>query len=229
MALTSRFFNGIKNKQRSEEAKAAIVLALFFGLIIGITSAASTPDIMLIFTGISSITAMVFLFSSTISGSLKIGSAFTFYFASVAITCGVLGYLVIPNILSPNASIIFPYWMFFIIVFVLSEILFLFDNRKFIKKKNTLGSRLWFTFKLKLESLFESLLVFSSVVAIVYVIENVRWEDYYQPFIDFMKSLLVFLGSAAFIIGVFLLWLWLNSLRYNKRIKIKGRIKRKKR
>ncbi len=226
MALTSRFFDSIKKRKECEEIKGGVVLALFIGFIIGITAAVSTSDIMLIFIGISVMTVIIFLFAIMISNSLKMGSAFTFYFATVALACSVLIHLIIPNIQSSNASIIFPYWIFFLIVFVLSEILFLFDKRKFDKKKNTLSSRMWFTFKLKLESLFESLLIFSSVVAIVYIIMNVEWEKYYQPFIDWMKEVLIFLGTAAFIIGLFLLWLWLNSMRYNKK---ERNTKRKKR
>jgi len=100
----------------------------------------------------------------------------------------------------------FPYWIFIILILIITEVLFLFDKRKLEPKKN----RLWFTLKLKLEAFFESLLILTNILNVIYLIEYTEWEKYYEPIKTISFYILIFFG----IIGLLLIWLYLNSLRY---------------
>lgn len=117
-------------------------------------------------------------------------------------------------------SLLFPYWIFLVLTVIAMELLFLFDKRKPKPRENIL----WFTFKIKFEAFFESILILTNIVNAIYLIEVIEWSKYYEPIVQVFSWIVCFVG----VIGFLLIYLYLNSLRYKKVEEVKTKRRRKK-
>jgi MFS family permease len=199
--IISYLLNKIKSKRKKEDLIFGLVISLIFGLVYGLVSGLIFGLVSgLIFGLVSGLVSglvyvLVFgLFSGLVSG-LVYGLVFGLFSGLIKI--------VIP-------AVFFPLWLFVALVIIIGEILFLMDRRKPCKKEN----RWWFVIKLKVESLFESLLILTNVLNIIYIVENVRINgEQYYPIIT---SILQFIGYGTIIITAIVIWLYLNKLRYRE-------------
>lgn len=106
-----------------------------------------------------------------------------------------------------------------IVIFVLAEIMFLIMKDE--KPKETLLLSILFK---KLVCIFESFIIIISLMNLIYLFKLINWTNLINAFIKALPEIIKWAGyvvigitGLALAVGIIILWLYLNSLKYNKK------------
>ena len=106
----------------------------------------------------------------------------------------------------------YPILFLIIGIIIMSEILFWVDNAKPKKKQDIF----WFTCKRKLENIFEVLLGLSGIAQIYILCREIDIQNYLPTILKWVGYIGIGLIIIVIVIGMFYLWIKLNSLKYKK-------------
>lgn len=192
-----------------------IIIGVFFGILLGIFSAFEMDGDKLSILGsllillIPAFILSLFVFEDNIDLEKE------HYWLMVFIIMAT-GMLIITLF---NFSTIYPLLdnlnsilIFVLMIIALVELFFLLDEEKPGKKE----SHFWFACKRKGEALLEVILGISLITYVAVLIREIDLSTWWPTILKWMGYLGVGLCSIAIVVGIFYLWIKLNSLKYRK-------------
>ena len=187
--ILSKMYNSLSPSKR-EDLVCGLVMGLFWGLFLGLVWGLVLGLVMGLFWG---------LFLGLVLG----------------LVWGLLMILVNWSEALPFLTHFYPILLLILGIIILSEILFWLMPKEKVKAKNLF----WHTCKRKIENIFEVLMGLSAI-AQIYIFTRELAKYYNIETTQFILKWIGYIGvgiiGVTLIVGVFYVWIKLNSLKYTK-------------